>query len=129
MSNTDSTMEIKSSKVEFSAEVLNYFENLKTEENSKWIDKYFEYVSYEENLNATKYETHHIIPAFLFSDENHKNRKETEPLADIIYGNKIKLSDKVITKSSGLITGKYHIISKDTSFEDAKKEVINNLSK
>ena len=44
-------------------------------------------------------------------------------------GNKIKLSDKVITKSSGLITGKYHIISKDTSFEDAKKEVINNLSK
>ena len=44
-------------------------------------------------------------------------------------GNKIKLSDKVTTKSLGLITGKYHIISKDTSFEDAKKEVINNLSK
>lgn len=44
-------------------------------------------------------------------------------------GNKIKLSDKVTTKSSGLITGKYHIISKDTSFEDAKKEAINNLSK
>ena len=92
MANRNSTVEIKDGKVVFSQEIINYFENLRNEENSEWIDKYFEYLSCEENLNATKYETHHIIPAFLFSDENHKNRKETEPLADMIYGNKIKLS-------------------------------------
>ena len=72
MSNTDSTMEIKSSKVEFSAEVLNYFENLKTEENSKWIDKYFEVLSDTSNLNSEKYHIHHIRPCNTFKDESHK---------------------------------------------------------
>ena len=78
MANRNSTVEIKDGKVVFSQEIINYFENSRNEENSEWIDKYFEYLSCEENLNATKYETHHIIPAFLFSDENHKNRKNLE---------------------------------------------------
>ena len=92
MSNTDSTMEIKSSKVEFSAEVLNYFENLKTEENSKWIDKYFEVLSDTSNLNSEKYHIHHIRPCNTFKDESHKNRKQTKSLADEFNGNLIKLS-------------------------------------
>ena len=92
MSNTDSTMEIKSSKVEFSAEVLNYFENLRTEENSKWIDKYFEVLSDTSNLNSEKYHIHHIRPCNTFKDESHKNRKQTEIVADKFNGNLIKLS-------------------------------------
>ena len=76
----------------FSEEVLSYFESIRTEENGAWIDKYFEYLSDESNLIATKYSGHHIIPCFTFKDETHKNRKETEPLADKIEGNIIKLS-------------------------------------
>ena len=92
MPRRNSTVEIKDGKVVFSKEVLSYFESIRTEENSVWIDKYFEYLSDEENLIAEKYNGHHIIPCFTFKDETHRTRKETEPLADKVEGNIIKLS-------------------------------------
>ena len=92
MPRRNSTVEIADGKVVFSEEVLSYFDNLRTEENSIWINKYFEYLSDEENLTAEKYNGHHIIPCFVFKDENHKTRKETEFLADKVEGNIIKLS-------------------------------------
>ena len=92
MPRRNSTVEIKDGKVVFSKEVLSYFESIRTEENSVWIDKYFEYLNDKENLSAEKYNGHHIIPCFTFKDETHRTRKETEPLADKIEGNIIKLS-------------------------------------
>ena len=92
MPRRNSTTEIIDGKVVFSKEVLSYFESIRNEENSKWIDKYFEYLSNEENLTAEKYNGHHIIPCFTFKDETHRTRKETEPLADKVEGNIIKLS-------------------------------------
>ena len=92
MSNTNSTMEIKSSKVEFSTEVLNYFENLKTEENSEWINKYFDVLLDSSNFNTEKFNIHHIRPCFTFKAKEHKNRKQTEIVADKFNGNLIKLS-------------------------------------
>lgn len=92
MPKRNSTVKIVDGKVVFSKEILEYFESIRNEENSAWIDKYFEYLSDENNLTATKYSGHHIIPCFTFKDETHKNRKETEPLADKIEGNIIKLS-------------------------------------
>ena len=47
MPRRNSTVEIKDGKVVFSKEVLEYFESIRTEENSAWIDKYFEYLSYK----------------------------------------------------------------------------------
>ena len=49
-------------------------------------------MSDKENLTAEKYNGHHIIPCFTFKDETHRTRKETEPLADKVEGNIIKLS-------------------------------------
>ena len=92
MPRRNSTVEIKDGKVVFSNEVLSYFESIRTEENSIWVDKYFEYLSDEENLSAEKYNGHHIIPCFTFKDETHRTRKETEPLADKVEGNIIELS-------------------------------------
>ena len=92
MPRRNSTVEIKDGKVVFSKEVLEYFESIRNEENSKWIDKYFDYLSDEENLTAEKYNGPHIIPCFPFKDETHRTRKETEPLADKVEGNIIKLS-------------------------------------
>ncbi len=92
MSNTNSMTEIKSSKVEFSTEVLSYFENLKTEENSEWIDKYFEVLCDENNPLSEKYHIHHIRPCNTFKDKTHKNRKQTKSLADEFNGNLVKLS-------------------------------------
>ena len=92
MPRRNSTTEIIDGKVVFSKEVLSYFESIRTEENSAWIDKYFEYLSDESNLSAEKYNGHHIIPCFTFKDETHRTRKETEPLADKVEGNIIKLS-------------------------------------
>ena len=92
MPRRNSTVEIKDGKVVFSKEVLSYFESIRTEENSAWIDKYFEYLSDEENLTAEKYNGHHIIPCFTFKDETHRTRKETEPFADKVEGNVIELS-------------------------------------
>ena len=92
MSKRNSTVEIKDGKVVFSKEILEYFKSIRNEENGIWIDKYFKYLSNEENLTAEKYNGHHIIPCFVFKDETHKNRKETEPLADKVEGNIIKIS-------------------------------------
>ena len=92
MPRRNSTTEIIDGKVVFSKEVLSYFESIRTEENSAWIDKYFEYLSDESNLSAEKYNIHHIRPCFTFKDENHKNRKQTKPLGDKFNGNLIKLS-------------------------------------
>ena len=87
-----STVEIVDGKVVFSKEVLSYFESIRNEENSEWIDKYFEYLSDDSNLTATKYNLHHIRPCCTFKDEEHKNRKETLPLGNKFKGNIIKLS-------------------------------------
>ena len=92
MPRRNSTTEIKDGKVVFSKEVLEYFENIRTEENSAWVDKYFDYLSDKENLTAEKYNIHHIRPCFSFKDKTHKNRKETKPLGDKFNGNLIKLS-------------------------------------
>ena len=92
MSKRNSTVEIKDGKVVFSTEVLSYFENLRTEENSEWIDKYFDVLSNPLNLDAKKYNIHHIRPCNTFKDETHKNRSETQDLGDAFNGNLIKLS-------------------------------------
>lgn len=88
----NSTVEIVDGKVVFSEEVLNYFESIRTEENGVWIDKYFEYLSDDSNLTATKYNLHHIRPCCTFKDDEHKNRSETQPLGDEFKGNVIKIS-------------------------------------
>ena len=41
MSKPNSTVEIVNGKVVFSQEIIDYFESLKNEENSEWIDKIF----------------------------------------------------------------------------------------
>ena len=92
MSTRNSTVEIVNGKVVFSTEVLSYFENLRTEENSEWIDKYFDVLSNPLNLDAKKYNIHHIRPCNTFKDETHKNRSETQDLGDAFNGNLIKLS-------------------------------------
>lgn len=79
-------------KIKFSIEVLNYFETIRTKENSKWIDKYFKILSDPININTLKYHFHHIRPCFTFKDTNHKIRKETQKLGDAFNGNRIKLS-------------------------------------
>ena len=92
MPRRNSTVKIVDGKVVFSKEVLSYFEDLRTEENSVWIDKYFEYLSDENNLSAEKYNLHHIRPCCTFKDEEHKNRHDTQPLGDEFKGNIIKIS-------------------------------------
>ena len=89
---TNSTVEIKYGKVLFSKEILEYFESLRNEETSEWIDKYFEVLSDENNLTSEKYNIHHIRPCCTFKDKEHKNRKQTQKLADKFNGNLIKLS-------------------------------------
>lgn len=92
MSIQNSTVEIKNDKVVFSQEIIDYFENLRNEKTSEWIDKYFEVLSDESNLISEKYNIHHIRPCCTFKDKEHKNRKQTQKLADKFNGNLIKLS-------------------------------------
>ena len=92
MSKRNSTVEIVDGKVVFSKEILEYFESIRNGENSIWIDKYFEYLSDDSNLSATKYNLHHIRPCCTFKDEEHKNRRKTQPLGDAFKGNIIKIS-------------------------------------
>ena len=92
MAKRNSTVEIKDGKVVFSQEVLEYFENLRNEENSKWIDKYFKVLNDASNLGAEKYNLHHIRPCCTFKDETHKNRSQTQKLGDEFNGNIIKIS-------------------------------------
>ena len=86
------TVKIVNDEIIFSNSVLDYFESVKTKENSEWIDKYFKVLSDTSNINSEKYNIHHIRPCFTFKDENHKNRKDTEHLANKFNENKIKLS-------------------------------------
>ena len=88
----NSTVEIKDGKVVFSEEVLSYFETLRNEENSEWIEKYFNVLMKNENIYAEKFDNHHIVPCSLFKDKEHKNRKQTQKLGDNFNGNLIKLS-------------------------------------
>ena len=84
---------IENGKVVLSQEVLNTLESWKTsEETAKLVEQYKEILLDPSNLTAPKFRQHHIIPVFMFKNETHKNRKETEPLANKIEGNKIKLS-------------------------------------
>lgn len=94
MSTSKPNTKIINGKVALSNEVLNYINKWRTNENSKYIDEYMKVLLNPSNIIATKFEIHHIIPAFTFRDENHKNRKETIKLADKITENKIKLSLK-----------------------------------
>ena len=52
MPRRNSTTEIKNGKVVFSKEILEYFESIRNEKNSEWIDKYFEYLSDEKKFNC-----------------------------------------------------------------------------
>lgn len=87
-----STVEIVNGKVVFSDEVLSYFESIRNDENSEWIDEYFKILSNSSNIDSKKSRGHHIIPCLAFKDENHPTRNETEPLANKIKGNVIELS-------------------------------------
>lgn len=86
------TTKIEDNKVIFSQEVLEYYKNIRTEENSEWIDKYFEVLMKDENKIATKFRKHHIVPCLAFKNETYTNRKQTQPLADVMERNIIKLT-------------------------------------
>ena len=45
-----------------------------------------------ENESATKFRKHHIVPCLAFKNETHINRKQTQPLADAMERNIIKLT-------------------------------------
>ncbi len=92
MPRRNSTVEIVDGKVVFSTEVLSYFESIRTEENSKYIDEYFNILTKDENINSEKFEIHHIRPCFTFKNDKYTKRKETKPLGDKFNGNLIKLS-------------------------------------
>lgn len=78
MTKRQSNVKIENGKVLISQEILDYFENLRTEENSEWINKYFNIISDASNITSCKSRGHHIIPCFQFKDDNHKTREETE---------------------------------------------------
>lgn len=138
MPRTNSTVEIKDGKVVFSEEVLNYFDNLRTIENSEWIDKYFKILNDENNLSSEKYRIHHIRPCFSFKDKNHKKRKETELLANAINGNKIKLSIENHIKAHYCLWKIYNnwysknavqLLCKTENIEKLSVEKINEIAK
>lgn len=83
---------MKNGDMILSDKILNYIIDWKTDENSKWIDKYIEVLMDSSNLDIKKYNNHHIIPCFIFKDEHHKNRTESQKLADNLEGNIVKLS-------------------------------------
>ena len=85
-------VKIENGKIIFSKEILDYYENLRTSENSEWIDKYFEILSSSSNITSMKFEKHHIIPCFVFKDSVNKTRDKTKVFADKIKENIIKLS-------------------------------------
>ena len=76
----------------FSFEVLDYFDSITIDENYEWIKKYFDILMNNENINAEKFNTHHIRPCCTFKDKEHKNRKQTLSLANEFNKNLIKLS-------------------------------------
>ena len=76
----------------FTFEVLGYFDSIATEENYDWIEKYFNVLMKDDNINAEKYNMHHIRPCCTFKTNCKTKRAETKPLADVFNGNLIKLS-------------------------------------
>lgn len=94
MGSLHSTVTIIENQVIFSKEILEYFESLRNEETNKWVDKYIEVLSDTSNFDAPKYNIHHIKPCWLFKDETHKTRRKQEKLANVVEGNRIKLSIK-----------------------------------
>ena len=89
-----STVTIIENQVVFSKEILEYFESLRNKETNKWVDKYIEVLSDTSNFDAPKYHIHHIKPCWLFKDETYKTRRKQEKLANMVEGNRIKLSIK-----------------------------------
>ena len=87
-----SNVKVENCKVILSDEVLNIIESWRTKENSEWVDKYLEIISDPSNIGSKKSRGHHIIPCFVFKDEIHPTRKETESLANAIEGNIVELS-------------------------------------
>ena len=94
MTTRKSNVKIENGKVVLSCIVLSMIYDWITKENEKYIKNYIEILLDPSNIIAEKYETHHIIPCLLFKNKIHKNREETELLADKIEGNLIKLSYK-----------------------------------
>ena len=92
MSKKNNTVKIENGKVILSDEILEIIESWRTEENSEWIDKYLKIILDPSSIGSKKSRSHHIIPCFTFKDENHTNRKMTQPLSDSIKENIIELS-------------------------------------
>lgn len=130
MPKRNSTVEIVDGKVVLSQEIIDYFENLRTIENSEWIDKYFEVLNDENNLNAKKYNCHHIRPCFSFKDETHNTREETEPLANEIKENLIKLSIYNHIKAHYFLWKIYNNIDSKVAFQKmcGQHRYINNIT-
>lgn len=104
----------------FSFEVLDYFDSICTDENYKWIVKYFNILMKKENKTAEKFNDHHIRPAFTFRDDNHKNRKETKSLANEVNGNIIRLSVQNHIKAHNYL----RFIFKNTIYEGYARSAI-----
>lgn len=139
MPKRNSTVKIVDGKVVLSDEVLNIIESWRTEENSEWVDKYLEIISDPSNIGSKKSRGHHIIPCFVFKDETHKNRKETEPLADKIKENIIELSVenhlfahnflRLIFPNNKDARISFQRMSKETNIEDLTEERIIKIAK
>ena len=71
---------------------LEYIETLRTDDNSKWINKYIKVLNAKSNKTATKYNKHHIVPCFVFKNKSCKGRRKTESSTKCIENNLIKLS-------------------------------------
>ena len=95
MAKLNSDVKIENNKVILSNEILDILESWKiNEEIAKFVERYKEILLNPSNINAPKFRIHHIIPCFLFKSKTRLTRKETEPLANAIKENKIKLSIK-----------------------------------
>ena len=114
----------------FSFEVLDYFYSICTDENYEWIGKYFDVLMKEENKSAKKFNKHHIRPCFSFKDKEHKNRKETQKLADKFNDNLIKLSVYNHTIAHYCLWKIFNNWDSKTAFQRMcnKKDLINNLT-
>lgn len=130
MSKKNSTVKIENGKVVFSQEIIDYFENLRTVENSEWIDEYFKILNDENNLSSEKYRIHHIRPCFSFKDETHNTREETEPLANKIKENLIKLSIYNHIKAHYFLWKIYNNIDSKVAFQKmcGQHRYINNIT-
>lgn len=114
----------------FSFEVLDYFDSLTTDENYEWIVRYFDTLIKEENETAEKFNKHHIRPCFSFKDKEHKNRKETQKLADKFNDNLIKLSIYNHTIAHYCLWKIFNNWDSKTPFQRMcnKKDLIDNLT-